>query len=250
MSYLADIAQINTVASVKIQLDRVMGLLCIGLTEDAGMRDIPPALLLRLGRWQECYGLLKWYAAPTTESPYLWKDAEYVVRRTKDADIFEPVDVFLYDPNSSAPGAHHTFAHHVFLALLKICLLLELQKMDSTAVVLRKRLPQELVDLVLGYVGDNPAISTEPRAMQYDARIRLVNELSVQILTVYKHVDHLNAHFWGALLNPDIHLRARPSSCRPGSVEEARVVHLRTHREWILTPGAMDYIKGIRGCEK
>ncbi|OOQ85405.1 hypothetical protein PEBR_24561 [Penicillium brasilianum] len=250
MSYLADLAQINTVASVKIQLDRVMGLLRMGLTEDAGMRNIPPALLLRLGCWQECYDLLKWYAAPTTDSPYLWKDEEYVVCRIKDADLFEPVGVFLYDPHSYAPGVHHTFAHHVFLALLKISLLLELQKMDSTAVVLRKRLPQELVDLVLGYVGDNPAISTDPRAMQYDARITLVNELSVQILTVYKHVDHLNVHFWGALLNPDIHLRARPSSCRPGSVEEAWVVLLRTHREWVLTPGTMDYIDGLRGREK
>lgn len=250
MSYLGDIAQINTVASVKIQLDRVMGLLRMRMTQDPGMRDIPPALLLRLGRWQECYGLLKWYAAPTNDSPYLWLNEEYVVCRTEDADIFEPVNVFLYDPYSYAPGMHHTFAHHVILALLKIRLLLELQKMDSTAVVLRKWLPQELVDLVLGYVGDNPAISTDPRGMQYDARVKLVNELSFQILTVYEHVEQLNAHFWGALLNPGIHLRARPSSCRPGSVEEARVVLLRTHREWVLTPGAMEYVTGIRGREK
>lgn len=253
MKFLGDIAQINTTESVKAQLVGIMELLCGNQAEQHDdLRDIPPALLLRLGCYQECYSLLKCYTFPAANPLHDYFDFGEgdVYGYLSSPNLFEPVDCFLYEPASDIPGSSHTIAHLVFLAILKIRLVFELRKIDSTAALLRKRLPQELVDLILDNVPDHPAISAEPRAMRYASRIELVKSLNVQTLQIYRHVDRLNVHFWGALLNPGNHLQANPPDYKPGSVEEAQLVLARTYREWVLTPGAMDYIVSIRDGQK
>jgi hypothetical protein len=74
--------------------------------------------------------------------------------------------------------------------------------------------------------------------------MELVRDLNAQILAIYKCVDHMNSHFWEALLCPSSHRRLNPAQFTPGSVEMQMALG-RTYREWVLTPGSLDYFKSI-----
>lgn len=242
LNYLGDLALINTTNSAAIQLTRVMELLGGVRSQHDGLRDVPPALMLRLGQYSQCYYYLKWYAGALPEETYQWKEGEENLEIcTETARIFEPITCF-----HKALQFDETIVHLVFLALLKIRMLFELQKMDVTAILLRKRLPQELVDLIMGNVPENPAIAMDRRTVRGNSRRKLIQELNAQILRIYKLVDHFNSHFWGALLSPGSHLEAAPAQYTPGSAEEMQLALKRTYREWALTPGSLDYIKSIR----
>lgn len=242
LNYLGDVALINTTGSVNIQLTRVMELLGGVRSQQDGLRDVPPALMLRLGRLQECYYFLKWHVGALPEETYQWKDGEEnLAICTKTAKVFEPITCFY-----KALQFEETIVHLVFLALLKIRLLFELRKMNVTAILLRKRLPQELVDLIMEHVPENPAIAMDRRTVRGTSRMELVGDLNAQILKIYKFVDHLNSHFWGALLSTDSHLQENPTQYTPGSIEEMQLALKRTYREWVLTPGSLDYIKSTR----
>ena len=141
---------------------------------------------------------------------------------------------------------YQTVAHLAFLVIFKIRLLLDLQKDDEVATILRTKLPQELVNHVLEYVPDKLAAYMDVRAMKFTSRSEITHMLKAHILKLYRHLDSRNYHFWGALLSPAGHLNAEPADYTPGSVSEMQVALRRTYREWVLTPGAIFYIQGIK----
>ncbi|TFA99787.1 hypothetical protein CCMA1212_008481 [Trichoderma ghanense] len=55
-----------------------------------GLRDMIPALYIRLGRDQDAYDFIKWYATTGSESDYDWGDMSLPFLDTKNADVFAP----------------------------------------------------------------------------------------------------------------------------------------------------------------
>lgn len=245
LEQMGQMSLINTLESVRFTLSEASSLLLEAALPDDGLQDVPPAFLLRLGNYRECYQFLRWYAAAATNPDHpSHNEAESYLQ--EPADLLEPVDVFLSPLHTEAPGVYQTVAHLVFLIILKIRLLFDLQKDNEVATILRTKLPQELVNRVLEYVPDKLAPYMDVRAMKFTSRSEMTHVLKAHILTLYQHVDSQNRHFWGALFSPAGHLSAEPADYMPGSVSEMQVALRRTYREWVLTPGAISYIRGIK----
>lgn len=62
--------------------------LCRG--DNMGLRDLIPALYIRLGRDQDAYDFIKWYATTGSESDYDWGDMSLPFLDTKNADVLAP----------------------------------------------------------------------------------------------------------------------------------------------------------------
>lgn len=56
-----------------------------------GVRDVAPALDLRLGKDQECYDFCKWWATTGQEGNYDSGNLDNPYLDVKNADVFEPL---------------------------------------------------------------------------------------------------------------------------------------------------------------
>ena len=62
----------HTYAAVSAALDHLLDMLRLCRGDNMGVRDSVPALYLRLGREQECYDFIKWWATMGEQSNYDW----------------------------------------------------------------------------------------------------------------------------------------------------------------------------------
>jgi hypothetical protein len=233
------ILELNTLDAVESALDHFMDILRLCRSDNMGVRSQVPALLLRLGKDQECYDFVKWWATISEESHYDWGDTSLPYLDTKDADIFEPVDLFCHN--------YLDLSHIVSVTLLKLRLYLAIKDCLQKTAVLRESgsLPTELFDhiqdsllkSVLGGKWDD-SYST-----QYS---QLVDILSSQVDRLFEAVDGANRHFWPALLNPGRNLEARPETYSSGSVEEMQLALKYSINSWRESPGALQLIAGKR----
>ncbi len=233
------ILEARTLDAVESALGHFMDILRLCRSDNMGVRSLVPALLLRLGRDQECYDFVKWWAITGEDSDYDWGDTSLPYLDTEDADMFEPVDLFC--------NQYLDLSHTVSVTLLKIRLLLALQKCLQNMAVLRESgsLPKELFDhiqdsllkSVLGANWDNP-YSTKSS--------QLVDMLSLQLDKLYKAADQANKHFWPALLDPGRNLEELPESYSRGSVQEMQLVLKYSIDSWKESPGALELIAAKR----
>lgn len=100
--------------------------LCRG--DNMGVRDMVPALLLRMGRDQECYDFIKWHATMGADDHYDWGDMSLPFLNVRDADVFEDVNYLC--------GRWGNLSHVVAATLLKIRLLLALKACVKGSAVL------------------------------------------------------------------------------------------------------------------
>lgn len=87
-----------------------------------GVRDLLPAMLLRLDRDQECYDFMKWYATVGQEGDYDWGDMDLGFLDVKDANVFESVEPFV--------NKYSDLCFVVNITLLKIKLLIDIQNLS------------------------------------------------------------------------------------------------------------------------
>jgi hypothetical protein len=229
------ILEVKTPDAVESALDHFMDILRLCRSDNMGVRSLVPALLLRLGKDRECYDFVKWWATTGQESDYDWGDTSLPYLDIKDADIFEPVDLFC--------RKYSDLSHTVSITLLKLRLLLEIKKCLQNMAVLRESglLPTELFDhiqdsllrSVLGTKWDDT----------YSAQCsQLVDILSFQVDKLYEAVERANIHFWPALLNPGRNVEECPESYSHGSVEEMQLVLKYSIDSWRESPGALELI--------
>ena len=130
------LVKIDTVVAVEKALQHYTDMLRLCRSDNLGVRDIIPGLLLRLGREQECYNFLKWWATVDDKDHYNrrydWGDVALPYLDIRDADVFEPVDMFC---SGSA-----SLCHLAMLTLLKLRLRLDLETYDSRVRVRWRRL--------------------------------------------------------------------------------------------------------------
>lgn len=230
------ILEVKTFDAVELALSHLMDMLRLCRSDNMGVRSLIPALLLRLGKDRECYDFVKWYTTTGQESDYDWGDISLPFLDTKDADIFEPVDLFC--------RKYLDVSHTIAVTLLKLRLFLAIRKcLQNTAVLRESRLlPEELFDhiqdcllrSVLGANWDDTYSTQWPQ---------LVDSLSLQADKLYKAVEQANKHFWPTLLDPDRNLGELPTSYSLGSAEEIQLVLKYSIDSWRETPEALELIK-------
>jgi hypothetical protein len=129
--------KVKTYTTVEAALNHLLDILRLCRSDNMGVRDVVPSLFLRLGRDQQCYDFLKWWATTGERGDYDWGDMDEPYLDLKDENAFEPPGLFAQE--------YAAVAHVTSIVLLKIRILFDLQALKSAAVI-GERLPQEVLD--------------------------------------------------------------------------------------------------------
>ena len=236
-AFVEALLKIKTYVAVESAHGHLMDILRLNRSDNLGVRDLVPALKLRLGRDQECYDFCKWYATTGQDSHYDWGNMANPFLDIKDADVFEsPAGLFMEEFGD--------LSHAVAITLLKIRLLMDLRALQNSSMIGAK-VPQEILDSVRGQLVSGSVIAGNQSIMHAKDQTPLIQKLEAQVQELYAGVDKLNEHFWYALLDPEEDLLARPEFSSQGSVEEMQMVLQHTHDAWSETPGAIEMIEEL-----
>ncbi|KAF7543498.1 hypothetical protein G7Z17_g10690 [Cylindrodendrum hubeiense] len=210
---------VNTLRAVENALGHFNDMLRLSRSDGLGVRDIIPHLLLRLGREQECYDFLKWWATIDGNSRYDWSDATLPYLDLHEADAFESVDMFC--------SGTHSLSHLVALTLLKLRLYLDLSAYGD---------PEDVFGFEFGDScpePDRPVGTLARRKMQTMGRRRIsttVARLKDQYQRLCRVVNDANPYFWDDLVAEET--TSPPLSYTHGSKEEVDLVLHQCQRSW------------------
>ncbi|KAK9357141.1 hypothetical protein V1504DRAFT_494618 [Lipomyces starkeyi] len=200
-----------------------------------GVRDVVPALFLRLGKDQECYDFLKWWATTGEERDYDWGDMDLGYLDVKDADVFENVDLYTRE--------HYSLSHAVSVTLIKIRILHDLRNLQGSTVVGETApFPQEILDYIRGKLVST-IVAGKKEIMDAKDQGPAIERLESQVAHLCKAVMKSNKYFWPALISPGNNLKARPQTYSHGTPEEMRLVLQYSYDSWLETPGAINLIR-------
>lgn len=222
------ILKVRTYDAVVAALDHVMDCMRLCRSDNMGVRDLVPALLLRLGRDQECYDFVKWWATTAERDHYDWGDMDEPFLDIKNADVLESPQYLC--------RRFLDLSHAVSITLLKIKLLLAVRAGGEGWEILRSsqtfnQMEDRITQTETGECEKKP--------------VEVIKVLRSHVDMLYQAVDQANPHFWGALISPGSHLEARPEYTSSGSKEEMQLSLQRSHDAWKESPGAIEVINAI-----
>ncbi|KAL8666238.1 MAG: hypothetical protein Q9168_007522 [Polycauliona sp. 1 TL-2023] len=86
---LEAILKIKTLEAAKSAALHIRDLLRLCRSDNMGVRDMLPAIYLRLGRDQDAYDFIKWYETSGSASNYDWGNMDLPYLDVVNADVFE-----------------------------------------------------------------------------------------------------------------------------------------------------------------
>ncbi|KAI1266495.1 hypothetical protein F5Y18DRAFT_444957 [Xylariaceae sp. FL1019] len=193
--------QIDTTKSVEKALAHFQDMLRLCRSDNLGVRDIVPGLLLRLGRVQECYDFLKWWATIDDEHHYNgrydWGDASLPYLNIRGANVFEAV---------FTSASRLSLSQLATLTLLKLQLHLEIDAHDP-----------EYLDFGSPW---------PPLPEDFMRPISEVVQMKVETITSSEVPDISES------LKAQYQAFIAPSAYSPGSVEEADLAVYQCRKAW------------------
>ncbi|KAI8623570.1 hypothetical protein F5Y19DRAFT_468400 [Xylariaceae sp. FL1651] len=216
--------QIDTIKAIKKALAHFQDMLRLCRSDNLGIRDIIPGLLLRLGREQECYDFLKWWATIDDKHHYNgrydWGDISLPYLDIHGADVLEAVDTF---------AGRLSLSQLVILTLLKLRLYLDMESYDPE-------------NLEFGdYWPPPPTQFMRPIGETVKKKIKTITEsdvldisetLKTQYQALFRLVHKKNPHFWDGLVDASDDTPSPPSEYCPGSPEEAIFAVYQCKKAW------------------
>ena len=227
--------KIKTYTAVEAALNHLLDMLRLCRGDNMGVRALVPALFLRLGRDQECYDFLKWWATTGQRGDYDWGDMDEPYLNLKDENAFEPPGLFA--------RKYGSVAHTAAAALLKIRILFDLRALKNAAKI-GENVPQEVPGNSCNQMVGN-IVAQRQDIIEGKNLDPLIEDLQTQVSDMYHAVKNLNKYFWPALLRPGSNLTTRPMAYSMGSEEEMRIMLQYSYNSWAETPGAIDYIRKL-----
>ncbi|KAF5120840.1 hypothetical protein E5D57_013176 [Metarhizium anisopliae] len=103
-----------------------------------GVRDMIPALYIRLGRDQAAYDFMKWYATTGQDPRYNWGDIDLPFLDIKDGDVLE-------SPAGMWTDEWLDLSHCSAVVLVKVRVLLDIQAVQNALYALGGNVPQEVI---------------------------------------------------------------------------------------------------------
>lgn len=225
--------KIKTYAAVETALNHLLDMLRLCRGDNLGVRDVVPAILLRLGRDQDCYDFVKWWAATDELGNYDWGNMDEPYLDLKDENAFEAPHLFTREYAS----------HTISVTLLKTRILLDCQALKRAAVI-GEKVPQEVLDNINNRMVGN-IVAQRQDIMESKNLDPLIEDLQTQVSDMYHAVNESNEYFWLALLQPEAHLTARPGPYSRGSKEEMQLMLQYSYDSWAETPGAINHIRTL-----
>lgn len=228
--------------AVQTALDHVMDMLRLCRSDNMGMRRLAPALMLRLGRDQDAYDFIKWWATCDPDGTYDWGDMSLPHLDTKDADMLEEPQWWT--------GKVLDLSHASAVTLMKLRILMKLRDLQNTGRAFQaSALPYEIISQVREeMLNDSPLAGRRDLAIADTATLTaMIKRVKKQIWTLYKAVEKANMHFWSLLesLEDDYESLQYPNSYSQGSEGEADLMMLYNYPAWEETPGAINKIRTL-----
>ncbi|KAF3057650.1 hypothetical protein CFAM422_012255 [Trichoderma lentiforme] len=233
----------GTLGSVSEAYEHMRDMLRLNRSDNMGIRDMVPALMLRLDLDQECYDFVKWWATCDPDGRYDWGDMDLPHLNIHGADVFEEPKFLLvkYNPDLNSLVA---------LLLLNLKLLVDIHNLKITRKILsRTRLPTKLRDKIELAVVRSP-LSTK---LQKEAPGSLLQTES----TLINHIRQLGValatsdrQFMFNLFDPDEALCRRPEAYSRGSWEEMAFAIQNSYAAWWEMEGVLDLLKDARMCAR
>ncbi|KAF1984134.1 hypothetical protein K402DRAFT_150694 [Aulographum hederae CBS 113979] len=228
--------EIKTFEAAETAYDDMRDMLRLCRSDNMGIRDLMPTTLLRLGRDQDCYDFIKWYATTGNEGDYDWGNMSLGFLDVKDADAFE-------EPGFLCESFMCSLAHISAVLLLKMKLLLDVTDLQNSSLLVGAKMPQELVDNTQHFLQRTNIIRGNQTIIGSKDHTGLISKLEAQVHTVMKGVERQNKFYLPALLAAELHLGQKPEYFSRGNVEEMQISLNYTYDAWKETPGALEMLK-------
>ncbi|KAK0733167.1 hypothetical protein B0T26DRAFT_683029 [Lasiosphaeria miniovina] len=220
-----------TICQALVRLDRV---------DRESCRDLVPALLLRLGRDQECYDFCKWWqAVACDDSDYNPRDATLPFLDIKDADATEPADLW--------KGERFLRVTHLgTLQLLKMRLFRGLQLAQRCRATTPGLSAAEILTRIRSeYRGD--ILERRPELVADDATLNeCATRVNESLADLLHSITATNKNYLIMLVSPTQEdFQANTHKYVPGSEEEARLAFSNTYNAWVESPGAIEQLRKV-----
>lgn len=220
-----------------------MDMLRLCRSDNMGVRDIIPGLMLRLGKDQECYDFAKWWSIIDEKSDYDWGDANLPYLDIRNADAFEHVGYLC--------RRYIDVSQVVAVVLLKIRLLLDLNTLQSLFIRTQARSSDEIRSIVQQpFEARSSIVASMDHGWKLQDHSERIKMIASQIKSLIPAVNETNRHFWKKLV--DGKKADPPGPYALGSPEHGESGLLYSHMSWIETPGAIELLKEMlcdRHCQ-
>ena len=231
----------GTLDGAQQALEHMLDMLILCRSDNMRVRDIVPALMLRLDLDQECYDLVKLWATCSDDGDHNGDDMTLPHLNLRGTDILEEPG-FLCRKSSQLSGV-------VAVLLLKLKLLVDVRNLK----IARKLLAQRAVPPELWKNVELAAVRSPLSAPFQKKPSKSLAETEAKLL---KHTRQLGAalvqanhHFMFHLLDePGEALDYEPLSYTRGSWEEMALAMQHSYAAWWETEGVLDLLKDARVC--
>ncbi|KAE9044805.1 hypothetical protein PR003_g4341 [Phytophthora rubi] len=208
MDLIRGLSAIPSRPAIEAALAETKGCLRLCRSDNVGVREVVPTLLLLLGQYQEAYDYIKWYQTSGQDEHYDWANMELPYLDVHGADMTEEL-----------PGRIRDVFFMSILVYVKMTLA-NTVKEAVTAYELADR--ASLPTVVTDSLGAFLAPSGNMRSL--DDLKELHKKLTRQLTEAFSLAHSKNKHFWGVMLDPAPLIQAPdPSFYSPGDKNEVRV---------------------------
>ena len=230
---------IRTGEAVQAALDHSLEMLRLCRGDNLGVRSYVPSLYLRLGRDQDAYDFLKWYAVGATMQ-YDWGDMSLPYLDLKEQDATEPC--------ADYAKRYVDLGFLSALTALKIRLLVDVKMLEKMTKKHGKAGHEKKMEWIREDATSDILYGRKD-IVGLDDYSNLIKKLEEQVDQMYLATKKYNKHYWPALMDPDDYAYALPTMYSPGSKEEVILAFRQTWYSWSECIGALAYITPRIMCE-
>lgn len=223
---------IRTGEAVEAALANLLDMLRLCRGDNMGVRSSIPALYLRLGRDQEAFDFLKWYADVTPD--FDWGDVEKPMLDVKDADAFAPVEL-----DSSGLGMDLSFK--LALLLIKARLFVDVSLLEGFLQKLGKDAPADKMEIVEEEAMTN-ILSNRRDIVDAADYTPIMATLRRQMVDIYTNIMAHNKYIVPGLENPTRYSAAQPRAYTRGDEGEAILAYRNSWYSWAECPTVLQQI--------
>jgi hypothetical protein len=243
-SHVGALLEVKNRTAAQTALDHLLDMLRLNRKDNMGVRDLIPALYIRLDQDQECYDFLKWWLTYPAILDDWEQDDDSLFLNIKNANALE---------NPAGFGrVHHSLTHYAMLYLLKLRMVLNIVAIELVIKHTEAKCPPPLLETVLSHI-TTPTLKNNPAVWRdITARKHLYphkNPLLAQVDALKRTLDDTNSAYLLGVVEPDSLYNARPSTYAARDVPGMQVAVAQRYDAWLETPGALAFLDQVLGGE-
>ena len=239
LAFVETLLKLKTFEAAESAAKHVRDILRLNRSDNMGVRDVYPALLIRLSRDQEAYNYMQCLLTVDIDGTYGWGNPSVpYLDDIKDADPFGPIEYIIFSECPDLCGL-------VNMALLKCKIMYDLKQLAKTPVLeeVQPSLPVEIIQRIHYYVASSDIVRNRINAVTADRIPSLEKEIRFHFYTLFRGVNRANRHFWPALGGPEPETNDKFGYYGTASKEEALVKLPWCGDAWKEVPEAIDYVE-------